>query len=274
MKRLAADGTTLSIWGAEGGTSTRAGTSPGEFSSPAGIAVDGSGNVLVSDYGNHRVQKFTSDGAPLAQWGSYGSAPGQFAYPRGVAVANSGEIYVADTNNQRVQVLSALGTPVATYDLQFWPDGVLPVGDRSFVATALYGSDPTCAARIERPSSVVAWTLNGWVGLNLATCAGISLDTDGSLLASTRWYSQGLSGTACCGYSLVRLDASTGEASNPFGLGASPCILEAESYSNERCIPRGVAVEPGGSVVVTDVGKNVVVRLGRDGTVLATWGLD
>lgn len=274
MKRLAADGTTLSIWGAEGGTSTRAGTSPGEFSSPAGIAVDGSGNVLVSDYGNHRVQKFTSDGAPLAQWGSYGSAPGQFAYPRGVAVANSGEIYVADTNNQRVQVLSALGTPVATYDLQFWPDGVLPVGDRSFVATAFYGSDPSCAARVDRDSIAVVWALNRGIGVALNFCAGISLDTDGSLLASTRWYTQGLSGTPCCGYSLLRLDASTGEASNPFGPGASPCILEAESYSNERCIPRGVAVEPGGSVVVTDVGRNVVVRLGRDGTVLATWGLD
>jgi len=217
------------------------------------------------------VQKFTSEGTPLAQWGTYGSAPGQFAYPRGVAVTNSGEVYVADTNNQRIQVLSALGTPVAAYDVQFWPEGVLAIGNRSFVATALYGS---CAARIERSSSSVAWTLNGWVGLQLATCAGISLDTDGSLLAATRWDKQEVSGTACCGYSLVRVDADTGEASTPFGPNPSICVLEVNTWSNERCIPKGIAGEPGGSVVVTDVGRNVVIRLGRDGTVLATWGLD
>jgi len=269
VKRLAADGTTLSIWGAEGGTSTRAGTLPGEFSSPAGIAVDGSGNVLVSDYGNHRVQKFTGQGAPLAQWGTYGSAPGQFAYPRGVAVANSGDIYVADTNNQRVQVLSALGTPVAAFDVH-WPEGVLAIGNRSFVATGLYGS---CAARIDRSSGRVAWALNSWVGLDLATCAGISLDTDGSLVAATRWDKQGVNG-ATSGYTLVRVDTDTGEASTPFGPSASTCVLEVNTWSNDRCIPRGVVVEPGGSVVVTDVGRNALLRIGRDGTVLATWGLD
>ena len=217
------------------------------------------------------MQKFTSEGTPLAQWGTYGSAPGQFAYPRGVAVTNSGEVYVADTNNQRIQVLSALGTPVATYDVQFWPEGVLAIGNRSFVATALYGS---CAARIERPSSSIAWTLNAGIGVRLGNCAGISLDTDGSLLAATRWDKQEVSGTACCGYSLVRVDADTGEASTPFGPNPSTCVLEVNTWSNDRCIPRGVVVEPGGSVVVTDVGRNVVVRLGRDGTVLATWGLD
>ena len=53
--------------------------------------------------GNHRVQKFTSDGTFLTQWGSGGSGPGQFDWPRGIAVDGSGNVYVADTCNHRVQ---------------------------------------------------------------------------------------------------------------------------------------------------------------------------
>jgi DNA-binding beta-propeller fold protein YncE len=38
------------------------GTGNGQFSWPYGVAVDGSGNVYVSDWGNGRIQKFTSTG--------------------------------------------------------------------------------------------------------------------------------------------------------------------------------------------------------------------
>jgi YYY domain-containing protein len=41
---------------------------PGEMNEPIGIAVDKDGNVYVGDTRNFRIQKFGSDGAPLAQW--------------------------------------------------------------------------------------------------------------------------------------------------------------------------------------------------------------
>jgi tripartite motif-containing protein 71 len=274
VKRLASDGAVVSVWGADGGTSTRAGTAPGEFSDPAGIAVDAAGNVLVSEYGNHRIQKFTADGTPLAQWGSYGTAPGQFAHPRGIAVASTGEVYVADTNNLRVQVLSAAGAPVAAHDLQFWPEGVLPLGNGSFAATAFYGGAGIgCAARINPgpggSSQSAAWSLSAGLGYQLNFCAGIGADTDGSLLATSRWWVPNASSD---GSSLLRIDTSTGVVAHPFTAGASTCVLETTSWSNDRCVPRGVAVEPSGTILVTDVGRNKVVRLARDGTVLATWG--
>ena len=39
------------------------GSGQGEFDCPRGVAVDGEGNILVSDGGNHRIQKFTAEGS-------------------------------------------------------------------------------------------------------------------------------------------------------------------------------------------------------------------
>ena len=36
---------------------------------PGGVAVNKEGNVYVTD-GNHRIQKFTSDGTFIIKWGS------------------------------------------------------------------------------------------------------------------------------------------------------------------------------------------------------------
>ena len=41
----------------------------GEFSSPFGIATDSSGNVYVADTDNNRIQKFTSNGTYILEWG-------------------------------------------------------------------------------------------------------------------------------------------------------------------------------------------------------------
>jgi len=76
------------------------------------LAVDGSGNVFVSDAPNNRIQKFTGTGTLLTEWGSAGSGPGQFATPIGLAVDASGNIYVVDSGNSRVQVFTGAGSYV------------------------------------------------------------------------------------------------------------------------------------------------------------------
>src|SRR4051794_35543787 len=70
---------------------------------PAGIAVDGDGNVYVSDYALDRLVKFGPDGSVLAQWGSTGSALGQFNAPFGVALDDRNTLFVVDQLNNRVQ---------------------------------------------------------------------------------------------------------------------------------------------------------------------------
>jgi DNA-binding beta-propeller fold protein YncE len=67
----------------------------------------------VADYGN-RIQKFTSDGVYLTQWGTQGTGDGQFNNPAGVAVDASGNVYVADTDNNRIQVFGSLPVPATS----------------------------------------------------------------------------------------------------------------------------------------------------------------
>jgi Caspase domain/Pentapeptide repeats (8 copies)/NHL repeat len=82
------------------------GSGDGQFNMPAGVAVDSSGNVYVTDFGNDRIQKFNSNGAFITKWGSPGKADGQFNCPVGVAVDSSGNVYMADRGNHRIQVFA------------------------------------------------------------------------------------------------------------------------------------------------------------------------
>ena len=76
----------------------------GELSLPYGLAIDSSDRVYVSEYDNHRVSVFTSEGQFVTSFGSRGEGPGQFACPRGLAVDSTGVVYVCDYNNSRVQL--------------------------------------------------------------------------------------------------------------------------------------------------------------------------
>jgi DNA-binding beta-propeller fold protein YncE len=92
------------------------GAGRGQFDFARGIAVDPSGNVLVADTNNSRIQKFTPAGVYLNIIGTPGRNPGEFKEPNGIAVDSSGNIYVADVANHRVQKLTADGHFIAAWN--------------------------------------------------------------------------------------------------------------------------------------------------------------
>ena len=96
------DGRYLRRWGGPFGLNI-AGPFNGWFSTATSVAVDRDGNVYVADFHNHRIQKFTSDGAFLTAFGQPGSAPGHFNFPIAVAIAEDGSVFVTDLANHRVQ---------------------------------------------------------------------------------------------------------------------------------------------------------------------------
>ena len=85
------------------------GSSPGAFTSPTFVAVDGSsgpsaGDVYVADTGDNLVSKFDSSGNLITGWGNSGqlngstATNGPFGSLAGIAVDTSGNLFVLDTN--------------------------------------------------------------------------------------------------------------------------------------------------------------------------------
>ena len=84
-------------------------TNEGKLYSPANLALDKNGRLLVSDVGGFAVQIYDLDGKYLQTLGQHGLAPGSFARPKGVAVDYHGLAYVVDAATQVVQIFDPEG---------------------------------------------------------------------------------------------------------------------------------------------------------------------
>jgi len=84
-------------------------TTRGDFAKPSGVAVDGEGNLYVTDTLNDRVEIFDAEGKFIRTWGKNGDGPGCFARPKGIAVDADGHVWVADGMLDRVQVFTPTG---------------------------------------------------------------------------------------------------------------------------------------------------------------------
>jgi sugar lactone lactonase YvrE len=97
------------------------GTEAGQFTSPTHIAVEpGTGNVLVADSGNGRIQVFAPNGGAPTFLTSFG--PGTLTTPVGIAIDQAtGAIYVSDSGANKIFRFSSDGAATPTYsqDLGF-----------------------------------------------------------------------------------------------------------------------------------------------------------
>jgi hypothetical protein len=111
----AAEVTTFAGNGAPGfadGTGTAA-----SFNHPHNIAIDRSGNILITDEGNHAMRKITPAGVvtTVAGTGAPGFADGpalaaSFNAPSGIATDAQGNIYIGDSGNFRIRKMTPAGT--------------------------------------------------------------------------------------------------------------------------------------------------------------------
>jgi len=91
------------------------GAGRGQFDFARGIGTDDSGNILVSDTNNSRIQKFATTGTFISWFGTKGRGRGEFTEPNGIALDRHGNIYVADVGNHRVQKLTSYGQFLAEW---------------------------------------------------------------------------------------------------------------------------------------------------------------
>jgi len=94
-----------------------------KLSYPAGIAVDGSGNVYICDFGNAVIRKITAAtgiittiaGNGLSGYSGDGGPAinAKLLAPSGIAVDASGNLFIADEGNNRIRRVAA-GTSIIT----------------------------------------------------------------------------------------------------------------------------------------------------------------
>jgi len=103
-------GTGLAGYAGDGGPATEA-----MLSSPTGIALDGSGNILIADAGNSVVRRVTAgglittiagNGTLTPSTGDGGPATAAQLNPYSLAVDAAGNVYVADSFNDHVRMLT------------------------------------------------------------------------------------------------------------------------------------------------------------------------
>ncbi len=256
IQHFSSDGTLLGVWGVFGDSNVGGGAPIGAFNQPGAVAVSPDGQfVYVADTWNHRIQKFTAAGEPVAMWGRgvYHVTLGDpFALwgPRGIAVDGAGRVFVADTGNKRVVVYDAEGNFLAQFGGVGMGPGQLdePVGIAVDSNGNVYVAD-TWNQRIQVFASadggltwgvVSQWEVAAWYGESLENKPLLAVDKAGHLFVTDPEAGRVLEFSTAGAF--LRAWGEPGFGSGRFGLAS------------------GVAIDPLGRVWVSDAARNTLSR--------------
>lgn len=117
IRKITPAGVTSTLAGSGTATFMEGTGTAASFNSPAGVAVDATGNVYVADGANNRIRKITALGVTSTLAGSGAATPfangtgaaATFSFPNGVAVDVAGNVFVADPGNNRIRKITAAG---------------------------------------------------------------------------------------------------------------------------------------------------------------------
>ena len=219
---------------------------PGYFSYPQFIAVDDDGNSYISDLGNKRIQKFSSTGEYVTQWGQSGKLPGEFHYPSGIAV-DSNFVYVADHDLHKIQKFSLNGTFVdqwgskGIHDGEFkYPYGVA-VDSENFVYVVDTGN-----RRIQKFTSdgefVLSFGSSGMGPGQFLTVIGIDVDEQGNVYVTDK------------GNRKIEKFDSDG------------VLIKSLPFRGLNYVfsPEGISIDPNGNIFVVNTDNNRILFLDQD----------
>jgi uncharacterized protein (TIGR03437 family) len=203
---------------------------------PSGVAADAAGNVFVADRDNHRIRKIAPDGiiTTFAGTGAAGSAgdggpavQAQLNRPSGVSVDAAGNLYIADTGNGKVRTVSPQGI-ISAGPVVAAPARAIPDGSEG-----VYIADESMGLVQSIGGSTITLVKD------LKSPGGLVLDGLGALYFSETNAAR------------VRKRIPTGEITD-----VAPGAWRA---------PRGLAMDAQGNLIVSDIGRQQVVRVDAAG---------
>ena len=200
----------------------------GLVSAPRGLAIDGQGNLLVTNHGGSAtINKVSPSGnvSLVAGSGVFGYVDGpvataQFSNLSGIVVNVQGTIYVSDWGNHCIRKIS--------------PAGV--VSTLAGNGTAGYADGTGTAAQFNRPE-------------------GLTIDAQGNVLVADSYNNR------------IRLITPSGVVSTLAGSNVQGGFADGLASRAQFYWPNGVAVDAAGTVYVADTGNNRIRKISSTGTV-------
>jgi sugar lactone lactonase YvrE len=249
--------------------------------SPCAITLDGSGNIYIVDYNNHRIRKViastgiisTVAGNGTWQFGGYGGYSGdggaatsaKLNFPTGIAVDDSGNIYIADYSNYRIRKVSvstgiistvagggSLGDGnAATLANLYYPQGVAVDGSGNiYIADSYNHRIRKVTASSGIISTVAGNGIQGYGGdgsaatsANLYYPSGVSVDGSGNIYITDK-----------SNHRIRKVTASSGIISTVAGNGISGFGGDDSSATSAKLnSPSGVALDGSGNIYIADL---------------------
>jgi uncharacterized protein (TIGR03437 family) len=266
-----------------------------QLNSPAGLALDGAGNLFVADTGTARVRRIDSRGAiaTVAGTGQMGFAgdggsatSAQLGRPGSVAADSSGNLYIADTRNNRVRkvlpsgfLLTVAGNGAAglaaenTYSLQAPLNQPRSVAVDPSGALLIADTGNHRVMRITSTGGLVTVAGNGspgWAGDNgravvaqLNSPAAISFDARGNLYIADTFNH------------LVRKVSAAGIITTVAGTGAPGFTGDGGPATSATLnFPSGVAVDGAGAIYIADTWNQRIRMVDTAGVIHTIAGSD
>lgn len=115
IRKITPDGTVTTYAGTNASGNTDGARLSASFNRPTDLAFDSNNNLIIADYGNHRIRKISPSGVVSTLAGSTAGdqdgngASAQFNLPYHIAIDQTNSIYVTDYNNRKLKKVTASG---------------------------------------------------------------------------------------------------------------------------------------------------------------------
>ena len=224
-------------------------TEPNSFAYPQFIAVGEDGSIYVSDFGNKRIQKFSSSGEYLTHWGNSGKQLGDFYNPSGIAVSDD-SVFVVDRDINRIQKFSLDGEFLTTWGKKGTAEGQFLYPNGITLSNGLLYVMDTGNQRIQIFSTsgefVSSFGASGLGAGQFLNISGIDVDEDGNIFIADK------------GNGKIEKFTADGELIKSFSF----------HFPNYVFSPESLAIDPNGDMFVVNSNNGKILHLSQDSSLL------